>query len=337
MSPKVLFLLLVSALTAAPLWAQGDEASLARYPALVDAYRIGGLEAARALSAWPLVTVERLPSLAAGRGSRFAEAAALLHLRVAIDLAATDWSRGSTHLAASTALVQSLPPEEERFGERYYAVVPTLYLAHGDVDGARGWVERGLRLFEFSAPIRTASGMVEELLAHLADPECAGLGCPTGAGRTLVPERLALAEREYGLALQREPAHAEARLRRGRVLSLLERDAEAQEALDGVARDGSPRQQYLANLFRGAIATRRGDAQAARQAYEAAQALAPGRQTPLLALSHLEERLGNAAEARRLLAPLASSGASSEDPWWSYQNGGVDEETLAWLHDYVRQ
>jgi hypothetical protein len=41
--------------------------------------------------------------------------------------------------------------------------------------------------------------------------------------------------------------------------------------------------------------------------------------------------------ARRLLAPLTAAAPVVEDPWWSYQNGGLDEETLAWLHDYVRQ
>jgi predicted negative regulator of RcsB-dependent stress response len=335
----MLFVLVASLATTVPLPAQGDAARLSRYPALVDAYRSGSVDPAREVAAWPLDDVERLPPLAAGRGPRFAEAAALLHLRVAIDAASTDWSRGGAHLGASSALVQSLPPEEESFGERYYAVVTTLFLAHGDVDGARMWVERGLQLFQFSAPIRTASGMVEELLAHMADPECAGLGCPAGA-RTLVPARLAQAEREYGLALQRAPAYAEALLRRGRVRSLLEQDEEALQDLDAVIDAGSARQRYLAHLFRGAVMIRRGDAAAARQAYAAAQGLAPGRQTPLLALSHLEESLGNVLQARRLLAPLAvaaGNSAGDRDPWWSYQNGGLDEEGLAWLHAYVRQ
>ena len=56
-------------------------------------------------------------------------------------------------------------------------------------------------------------------------------------------------------------------------------------------------------------------------------------------MSHLEESLGNVMQARRLLAPLAGGGdrAADADPWWSYQNGGLDQEGLAWLHDYVRQ
>jgi Flp pilus assembly protein TadD len=122
------------------------------------------------------------------------------------------------------------------------------------------------------------------------------------------------------------------------VLALLERDDEALAELTLVVEgDASPRQRYLAHLFRGAVSAGRGDTVAARSAYEAAMALAPGRQTALLAMSHLEETAGNVARARALLAPLASGGADDEDPWWTYQNGGLDEETLAWLRDYVRQ
>ncbi|MGE3402123.1 MAG: tetratricopeptide repeat protein [Vicinamibacterales bacterium] len=337
MGLPVLLLLVTLLIAAPPPAAQQADGLPARYGAVVEAYRAGAADAAQEAATWPREELTRAPALAAGRGPRFAEAAALLHLRVASNTAASDWARGSAHLDTASALVQSLPPEEERFAERYYAVVATLFLAHGDVDGARAWVERGLQLFEFSAPIRTASGMVEELFAHRADPECAGLGCPAGAGRTLVPERLRQAAREYELALQRDPALAEARLRRGRVLSLLERDEEAIADLEPVVSSGTPRQQYLAHLFRGAIAVRRRDAATARQSYEAARALAPGRQTPLLALSHLDESLGDVAAARRLLAPLAAAAPAAGDPWWSYQNGGLDEETLAWLHDYVRQ
>jgi hypothetical protein len=224
------------------------------------------------------------------------------------------------------------------FAERYHALVPTLFLAHGDLDGARRWVERGLQLFQFSAPIRTVSGMVEELLAHMADPECAGVECPSGGARAMVPERLRLAAREYGRALQRDPMSTEARLRLARVLALSGEDDNAMTELAAVVASGSPRHRYLAHLFRGAIMARRDDLAAARREYEAAMAAEPGRQTPALALSHLEERAGNISRAKSLLAPLARMDARGDpDPWWSYQNGGVDREALAWLVAYVRQ
>ena len=74
----------------------------------------------------------------------------------------------------------------------------------------------------------------------------------------------------------------------------------------------------------------------ARREYEAAAAILPGTQTPLLALGHLEESVGNPAKARALLTPLAQAAAAA-DPWWSYQNGGVDAEMFEWLLAYIRR
>ena len=262
----------------------------------------------------------------------------MLHAEVAVALATTDWPRGSSHLTMAEALAQALPPSAETFTERFYALVPTIFLSRGDPDGARPAVDRGLRLFEYSTYIRTVAGALEELFAHLADPECTAPGCGSGVAGGAVLVRLELAERNYRLALERDPAMIEARLRLGRVLALAGRDDQAVDALSLVAASGTTRAKYLAHLFRGAMAARRGDTAATRAAYEAARTLAPGFQTPYLALSHLEERAGNSARAQVLVAQMGARGADgARDPWWAYRNGGLDEEGLQWLRDHVRR
>ena len=97
-------LLLVTLLVAAPpLAAQQADGLPARYGAVVEAYRSGAADAAQEAASWPGEELARAPALAAGRGPRFAEAAALLHLRVAINTASSDWVRGSAHLDAASS------------------------------------------------------------------------------------------------------------------------------------------------------------------------------------------------------------------------------------------
>lgn len=330
---RLALLLACGVLTASPCAAQAP--SFDRYSGLVNAYRSGDVAAVTGLATWAPADIERMLAPAAAGGPRFTETAALLHADVAIASAATDWLRGAAHLAASEALVRSLPPASEPFAERYYALVITLFLARGDADRARQWADRGLALFEFSAPIRTASGMVEELVAHLADPECVDSGCAAG-GASLVPLRLAAAEREYRVALERDPSLVEARLRLGRVLSLLDQRDEAAAAFARVIETGPPRARYLAYLFRGSMTRGAGNGADARRDYEAAMALDPAGQTARLALSHLAEASGDARRARQLVA-VTGRADGSVDPWWIYQNGGLDRDTLQWLIDYVRR
>jgi Tfp pilus assembly protein PilF len=154
----------------------------------------------------------------------------------------------------------------------------------------------------------------------------------------LTGARLAAAERDYRVALERDAMFVEARLRLGRVLARQGKDDEADAALTAAAAGDTARVRYLAHLFRGELADHRGDLAAARREYEAAMKEAPECQTPYLALGHLEDAAGNAARARQLVGQLAQLGpTSTDDPWWSYQNGGINRDALQWLIDYVRR
>ncbi len=338
-SVLIAVLLLAGLPAAEPAPVQVADPLFARYSELVAAYRAGNGAAVRQITTWPPSDLDRVLAPAAGNGDAFAEAAALLHAEAAVALATTDWPRGSGHLTLAEALVQALPPSAEAFTERFYAFVPTIALLRGDPDGARPAIDRALRLFEYGPHVRTAAGALEELFEHLADLECTAPGCGSGVPGGVVPVRLELAERHYRVALERDPATLEARLRLGRVLALAGKNADAEASLTTVIDTGTVRAQYLAHLFRGAMAVGRGDMAAARAAYEAARTLAPGFQTPYLALSHLEETAGNSTRAQGLIAQMSAGGGAGtlDDPWWAYRNGGLDEEGLQWLRDHVRR
>lgn len=322
-----------------PAFAAGQTPSrtFAQYTSIVEAYRGGRDTAPQEIASWPQADVEQMLGPAAGAGVPFTEAAAMLHTEAAVAMAARDWPRASAQLAVAQALVQALPATAETFVERYYAFTATLFLARGDAEAARSWIDRGLTLFEYSPPLRTASGMVEELAAHLADPECAGREC-AGARGGSGAVHLAVAEREYRVALARDSGFADARVRLGRVLATLGRDADAATELVVAAMAPAPRIRYFAHLFTADMAARMGDSATARQEYQAALAEEPGAQTPYLALSHIEEALGNAVRARELVAQFVQRGGqAAADPWWGYQNGELDADTLRWLIDFVRR
>ena len=61
-----------------------------------------------------------------------------------------------------------------------------------------------------------------------------------------------------------------------------------------------------------------------------------GAQTACLAVSRTEDELGRAARARSIgLECLAMK--KTRDPWWSYEFGEVDRETLRWLRSEARK
>jgi tetratricopeptide (TPR) repeat protein len=144
---------------------------------------------------------------------------------------------------------------------------------------------------------------------------------------------LLFAESHYRRALEFDPALEEARLRLGRVLSLRNDLKGARLELEPLARSAAlPRIRYLAHLFLGAVAEYQNDLAAARVAYLDALSIGPDCQTPYIALTFVEQAMGHGDSARALMARYAAlSKDTTRDPWWAYQNGGIDAESLVWL------
>jgi tetratricopeptide (TPR) repeat protein len=135
--------------------------------------------------------------------------------------------------------------------------------------------------------------------------------------------RLEQALAAYTQAVALDPSMAEAHLRLGRVLLLLDRPGEAGAAFEAMpASTADKRWRYLAEMFRADVAERRKDPAAARQRYEAALAVWPDSQGALLALSRIEAGEGDWPAAQARLAALAPrAGGRPEDPWWAYGFG----------------
>lgn len=123
-------------------------------------------------------------------------------------------------------------------------------------------------------------------------------------------------------ALELNPRHAEARVHYGRVLTQIDRAAQAVIELRRAAAEATePVLRYYAQLFLGAALEETNDVQAAREAYRAAARVVPRAQAPRLALSQLALASGKRGEAVDAIEPLLlpdNNEDDARDPWWSY-------------------
>ena len=195
-------------------------------------------------------------------------------------------------------------------------------------------LNHGRSLFPDDADILFLSGCQHETYAS---PEIQSAMraavIPTGVRIDIGSDRAELrqAENFFRRALAINPSLVEARLRLGRVLSLLERHADAVVELRATidaTRDELLR--YYGQLFLGAAEEALGKLDAARDAYEAAAALFPGAQSPRIALSALARRRGDRATAWKALERVfhPPDDSEREDPWWAYhvaQTRDVDD------------
>jgi tetratricopeptide (TPR) repeat protein len=156
-----------------------------------------------------------------------------------------------------------------------------------------------------------------------------GLAEPVSADLAPAYERdLLEAERLYGGVLGAQPAHAPARLRRGRVLALLGRPRSARSELERLlASSPEPDLNCLAHLFLGSIAENEGSGAEALTAYRTAVSTGRSPEVAPLALAHLLERTGDAAAARRAVEEILATtdDPSPEDAWWLYLVEGLGE------------
>jgi tetratricopeptide (TPR) repeat protein len=143
-----------------------------------------------------------------------------------------------------------------------------------------------------------------------------------------VPTRrasLTEASRHFRRAVELNPEMVDARLRLGRVLVLMGREDDGVTELQRALADASrPEWQYDASLMLGRAAGARGRLDAARQRFEAAEALYPRAQAPKLALARLAGSQGEVRrQADRVSAALSldRERQQDDDPWWTYHQG----------------
>jgi tetratricopeptide (TPR) repeat protein len=326
------------------------------YREAVVAYTRGDFdEATDAISAWSPEGLKRIISalIDAQDDWRLAGAAALLHTEFILRGKATTQAAVSLHLTLAQALVDTLRPASApkqnapkqnapradipAFQRHWYALAGSVYLASTDPRGARVFIDRGLHLFKNDARLHMLAGAADEMRSHIADGNLHDRAAVHAWALAATRRTHLYAEGSYRRALELDPALEEAHLRLGRVLSLRNELKGARAELEPVARSSAPaRIRYLAHLFLGAVAEYQSDLGVARREYSDALSIGPDCQTPYIALTFVEQAMGHDASARELMARYAAlSKEATPDPWWDYQNGGIDQESLIWLRQQV--
>ena len=214
-------------------------------------------------------------------------------------------------------------PERDAMVRLWYVATGAWMQREGNHDNTH--LARGQEIFPDDAELLFLVGAQHEAYASRSiQTAVRSAFLPTGIKLDVGSERVELreAERDLRRAVEIKPALAEAHLRLGRVLALMNRDAEAAREL-GLALDSTDEQLvvYYGSLFLGRVEDSLGHREEARMSYERASAMYPTAQSPRLALSELARRAGHRDEALgeigRVFA-LPPGGARDADPWWIY-------------------
>ena len=330
------------AMSGAPLSANAVDHGPKAYTDAVRAYQHGDVvSAAITLTSWSQRDLEEAgAAVLATHDWELVEAAAVLHTEITRRELIADPTTAALHLAIAEALVREIPSSQSSpFQPRWYAFAASVFLAETNPKGARLLIDRGLRAASRDPTLHVMSGAIQEMLAHIENPECSGPGCDTRGPDARAWTTLGQAEAEYRRGLDLDPQAIEARLRLGRVLFLQNRRTQAREELETVTQTSTNvRWRYLAHLFLGALDDYESHFTDARREYEAALKLGPEHQTPYIALSFAEQMTGAGDRARQTIDTLVRlPRAATVDPWLNYESGGLDEEALAWLRAHVHR
>lgn len=219
-------------------------------------------------------------------------------------------------------------PGQDAHVRLWYQTVGTHLLAIRDFTEANPHLERARELFPADAEIQFLTGFMHEsqaapdIQAALAEriaqlpPQRRGGARSTtvfGAG-----VEINAATDAYRKAVALDPAHLEAHVRLGRVLTLAGKAEEAARVLRPIATGiEPPALKYFAHLFLGRAEETLGNVDAARRAYLTAAQLYPDAQSPRMALSQMDLQAGDREAAGAIFSFLAASDRS-DDPWWGY-------------------
>jgi tetratricopeptide (TPR) repeat protein len=304
------------------------------------------------------------------------EAAAMLHTEYALafDLGEHDWGFhiDMAHLLLSFErrlwLNQRGVPKNKEWGmtdpavllrhaqhareflPHWYAVAATAFLLRGMDGPAAALIDEALKMWPADPLLLYHDGVVKEFRAvwrplRPQDPDALLAQALRETGSRSFDASLSRRNWEpaataYRNAVEKDPSNAETRLHLGYVLLMLG-DAHASRTELAAARDGSTDGfvVYLAHLFLGRLMESQADLAGAVEEYERALALGRFCQTPYIALSALQSRLGNGGRARGLIDAFVSIPADQlvRDPWWAYHTVRIPQQDLQWLRQQVRR
>jgi tetratricopeptide (TPR) repeat protein len=251
-----------------------------------------------------------------------------------------NWDIGRKLLDAVRTPSERMPhPERDRMVRDWYRATSAWMILTENHDTKH--LDRAREIFPDDQDILFLSGCQHEAYARpLIQSAVQTAVLPAGFSIEIDSARLELrrAESFFRGALSQDPAHAEARLRLGRTLGLLDRHADAASELRAASESlADAEQRYYGDLFLGAEEEALGRFAAARAAYGRARQGHPRAQSPYLGLSQLARRTGDRAGALRAAEEMfdLSKDPARHDPWWSYFVVGA-RSAEDWLHELRR-
>jgi tetratricopeptide (TPR) repeat protein len=295
------------------------------YSSLVKEYRSGSFVLARnALSNVSLRSLEDAARRFRGEATSDDElkAAALLHTDVAV---LTRTAEETLHLKTARDYLARIedPSSRRDFEHQWFLAVSHHLQAQSTAWSAFPMLDEALGLFPESIEIRLAVASVYEKM-----------------GRRGVDGMLELAEELYREILRSDPAHAETRLRLGRILQLQRRSVEALRELGwGLAHTDDPDLKFLAHMLMGESYDRLDDLSGVIESYRSALEIDPDCQCAAIALSHALHRWGDRASSREVMVDYFSRVKKDRaDRWWQFVMGSTarGESVLETMRQEIR-
>jgi len=278
------------------------------------------------------------------------EAAALLHLEIGVAVAGLSTASSSAHFEFGAQLVESLEPvnpdarrrlSAARAGEiamiraTWFGVAGSAFLSVNDVYRARILIAKAHKILPRSPAMLTLMGIADEIDGSVYNPDdIESLIMKTRAARER--NRLLLsAQQWYRQALSENPNYALAHIRLGRVEFLFRNMKAAEQSLQkGRENAEDPAHRYLAAMFTGAFLQEQKDLAGARAQFERALEIAPQSQSAMVALAYVQLISGRPDHAQALARGHLGT-PNSDEGWWAFKNGTLDQAGLRWLRGQV--
>jgi tetratricopeptide (TPR) repeat protein len=250
---------------------------------------------------------------------------AKIHLDTSVEL--QQWSRRAAAEARNWATMRQhafkdrpadagLEIRESIDGRDFYVALAAAALALGFADTAGPFAEKARHDAPLDPEVQLVLGCVGSGLAAekvLQDHDSDAARAREGA------------EKAFRDALALDPETHEARLRLGKLLLDEHRTIEAEPLLAEVdAKATDDRQRYLARLFLGRAAERRGRSEEAIRSYRRALEAWPDSQAARLALAHALEKSSGPGASRELVGATLDPSRRPDgpsDPWFLYPIG----------------
>ena len=210
-------------------------------------------------------------------------------------------------------------PAKDPIARLWYHATIAYLLEVTNYTDAEPHIDYARTVFPTEAVILFEHGCFHESMASARAQAVIRESRPQLGGST---KHLTEAEWLFRDAVRADPAYVEARVHHGFVLDELERyEAAATELRPALEAAQGRLLQYYGEMFLGRAEEGLGHYDASRARYAKAAGLYPYAQSPWMAISHLERRVGDRAksvDAMHTMFGFPSEGSSRFDPWWSY-------------------